>query len=919
MSVEEYRQKFFAKKNGIYEVIFSSSDNVNSMGVFTVYKIQAIKNPKEPVTDDKVNNNSRIPGGSKSNDKKYVLDTGDRIKIIENIRYVKEDAQSGKEFEVDLSQVIWKDGQQFDDLSNYYCWTIHEGIKKIKPYVEQTEEEEIPLEEDIETPVEEPRIPTEEEKSLPQISLSSNTLTKVDLQFLENNKGLKILKIEDIPGDPVWLGHQNHVKYLRDHGYLNSHRIDLSFGHYTVIDIENYRMKVNGIANNEVGKTIDHIISKNTDAIAIINGTFFNDDIFLSEGYLISDGIVQNTSLPRNKVEEKINEDRLLNEIIKKVKKKQYFALDPETGDYVFGKGHPPPKKYKTCIGGLLKNWDPQKFGISVKSITGLSIIGYNKKEKTVLLFSLEPQLIAPLNPDNIEKRIEQSGFEMRYLDGGTSVTLYTKDTGVSVRGERHKGTPVMNDTVTSYILFVPKTKIEMDEISSYLLDDKVIMEEGAVDSVGASNYGKIANTPESYVYDLQTHLKDLGFLEVGIPDGDFGSKTKNALISFQRVAASGIRMDTYGSLINVMPKFTGEPTEKVDKHTREEVLEWLNLEYTKSRIYGCYNLRKGDKDSKKKWGGIKRESDDGHYIEDLQRDLVKLGYWISSPSKDFGMLIDGIYGDKVYGAVWLFQKEHGLNKTGEVDLETASNIHQTTKDLREGEMYRRPGNFINDELGEFYQLPPSMFFTHDAPQYSEQNYLIDIWGKKTLIECIIKTAKEWVTAGNEKFRVGDLSKENDGNFLPHSGHRNGEVADIKSYDYCNLRNNRFNRKKSKDLAEKLFDNGIRQILFNCKYVIDEFTTQNNREVCALADHHHHFHINLGEDNIRIHEDQYCINCIQFVNPTSERRVLNNQWLKLSEGMTDEEKEEYNTQEKKDEYVKEHSNKCFYENRVNNQ
>jgi len=1088
MSVEEYRKNFFAKKNKVYTVIFEKNDS-NSLGAFDKYTIKEISNPItnpiEPITDDKVDNNPRITGRSKRQNKKYRLEKEDRIKIVENIRHVIAGGPAEKEYEVDLCQIIWKDGRQFEDTTNYYCWIIDKGIKKVSQYIEPIEESEIPTE-DIDT-------------VLPQITLTSNMVTIAELQLSKNQKALIIVKTEkkpietglapksileviiskaettkvgenvaewttadiikwkapiigdpqyifefkhqwvhgyrdviktaanffDIPelllagvafievgGDPLWIDDVAYLVRSFDHAadpYLEPLTIThepekTSFGNVSIqvrraaeslgYDLEKEegekREKLEEviiaalkdpkqnifIAAKHLSDLRDLDFSgKKANEMTIedieITGRRYNrgPDLSLEK---IKDNLNYGKAISRRKQdliamiyeigESASIQDQVFNNL-RNIEGDDYQTKINETVLLMYEKSWENARDAELTIEEMLSNVNPRvfeflslmssEFNITSIRITslyratsignpdsphlsgrGIDIGSIETSDRGELRFcrqvanddvtrncpnsreDAEPSLSQDLcdwiwnNKDDLE--VSQIISPWRLIGGriGNNWIDNVLDEGLQFEHRHH-----LHITID----IIEDKEDESYSEAPYLFDDSVVMEKGSIDLIGANNYNKQSNVPDNYVYDFQSNLKAFGFKEIGNADGSFGIKTKNALNTFQRVAASGFRKDSNEQHISVNPKFTGAPTSRVDEFTREEIIEWIKYGYSKPDFYGCYQLKKGDKDNTKKWGGIKRESDDGHYIEDLQKDLVKLGYWISDPGHDSGMKIDGIYGNKVYGAVWLFQKEHVIEKTGVVDFDTAIDIHQSSKDLKEEEIYKRPSNFINDEVGEFYQLPPSTFFTHDAPQYSEQNYLIGIWGKKILIECITKTAKEWVTAGNEKFRVGHLSKENDGNFPPHSGHKNGEVADIKSYDFCNLRNIRFNRIKSKDLAEQFFNNGIRQILFNCKYVIDEFATQNNREVCALADHHHHFHINLGEDNIRTHEDQYCINCVQFVNPASERRVLNNQWNKLSEDMTDEEKEEYDTQEKKDEYVKEHSYKCFYENRVNNQ
>ena len=49
-----------------------------------------------------------------------------------------------------------------------------------------------------------------------------------------------------------------------------------------------------------------------------------------------------------------------------------------------------------------------------------------------------------------------------------------------------------------------------------------------SVDDYGDAKYVRLEQkVPDGYVYDLQTDLRTLGFVDVGNPDGAFGEKTR--------------------------------------------------------------------------------------------------------------------------------------------------------------------------------------------------------------------------------------------------------------------------------------------------------------------------------------------------------------------------------------------------------
>lgn len=65
------------------------------------------------------------------------------------------------------------------------------------------------------------------------------------------------------------------------------------------------------------------------------------------------------------------------------------------------------------------------------------------------------------------------------------------------------------------------------------------------------------------------------------------------------------------------------------------------------NELYGGFTLKKGDSDKKKTWAGKKHDAA-GDYVELLQKDLKKMGVFLSK--------IDGDFGKKTHDAVKRFQ-----------------------------------------------------------------------------------------------------------------------------------------------------------------------------------------------------------------------------------------------------------------------
>ncbi len=351
------------------------------------------------------------------------------------------------------------------------------------------------------------------------------------------------------------------------------------------------------------------------------------------------------------------------------------------------------------------------------------------------------------------------------------------------------------------------------------------------------------------------------------------------------------------------------------------------NIQETDSETqsyYGGYELQYGDKDSDKKWGGAVR-TESGSHVEDMQKDLVRLGYWVSDPTSDndsYGMKTDGIFLDLTKGAVYLFQREHEISPAnGIVSSSTAGKIKEKVAGLTTNQKYQRPSIVITGTYaGTYYELPPSSNFIKTEPYYGSSptyKYLRDTWGQKALVDAIPKAASDWLEAdsNHSKIMVGDLSQD-DGTGVPYSGgvhHGYGQGADIQNDPYCDIKSNEFNKEKAVELARIFKNNGVKHILFYCKYVKDQL---EDGFIIDYEGHDNHFHlaVNPFTNSIRGH---LCENCEQKVTKTAEaeRQALDDEWKKLTDSWNEDQKNNYPSQEDKDSYTKAHSLKCFYEDR----
>ncbi|MDG5817097.1 peptidoglycan-binding domain-containing protein [Chitinispirillales bacterium ANBcel5] len=320
---------------------------------------------------------------------------------------------------------------------------------------------------------------------------------------------------------------------------------------------------------------------------------------------------------------------------------------------------------------------------------------------------------------------------------------------------------------------------------------------------------------------------------------------------------------------------------------------------------YGKYDLRDGDSDTEKKWGGEIRD-EQGAFVEELQKDLFTLGYWITEgkdvPAIGAPMIYSGVFDKGVYSGLKTFQFEHmakyGLDANGIIDAKTADAIKECLADKD----FERPGvpvdistiaarafcgSAINkpERPQRFYQLPPSK--SHCYKRYGNvcdtstgvlsDVYHNDIWGAKEHIDALIKLAEEWKSE-NDVIEIGNISLFTGGRMPPHSSHQDGYGVDIRSakvgsMQRASVENRHYCKDSSVRFARKARELGFGRIMTQCPHVTvtcneySEYTP--SLFVVQYEGHHHHFHFDFWESGARIREDQenldlsYCSSCIK--------------------------------------------------------
>ena len=148
-------------------------------------------------------------------------------------------------------------------------------------------------------------------------------------------------------------------------------------------------------------------------------------------------------------------------------------------------------------------------------------------------------------------------------------------------------------------------------------------------------------------VTQLQAILRQLGYYKNSV-DGDFGPKTKAAVISFQNATKN-------------------TPDGKVGPATCKSINEKLTASNAaKSQVVGfdCTNIHL-EKD----------KPNDAEYVKLLQTHLKTLGYYTSVNGKE--LKIDGTFGDYTKIAVKAFQKATGNTEDGWVGSKTCASLNK--------------------------------------------------------------------------------------------------------------------------------------------------------------------------------------------------------------------------------------------------
>jgi hypothetical protein len=257
--------------------------------------------------------------------------------------------------------------------------------------------------------------------------------------------------------------------------------------HYIVFDANAYKLRA--VSNGVAGTTIDNVRTANPAAEIIVNGSLFNfkdKEPLVTIGRILNGGAAIGTSTNPTKDSYAVAGSRYWfgQTLEKSIQKNAGQALS-----YQFGKGHPPEgAEIDHALGGLISlifpeghaqtaqddadldnyeaGWFTKPRGDLNKRLRGgvarlvpYNIIGVDRQSGMMIILSKpfkEPILLR-----DAQQALLASGVDFALVtDGGGSVACWTKDWphqgGYIAREHRQIGTPVAEETVTSYLLFEP-------------------------------------------------------------------------------------------------------------------------------------------------------------------------------------------------------------------------------------------------------------------------------------------------------------------------------------------------------------------------------------------------------------------------------------------------------------------------------
>ena len=184
----------------------------------------------------------------------------------------------------------------------------------------------------------------------------------------------------------------------------------------------------------------------------------------------------------------------------------------------------------------------------------------------------------------NLEK-INKDGME---AFAEAEVMLYYGDKYSKALGEKSDLTCRYTFTAKSNVAKKIMEKCEELEVPQ---TEHIDLKKGMYDDLAVKTYqsrkaGEKGHIKDQSIKNLQENLKKIGNEGIGNIDGDFGDKTKRAVIDFQKAAAEKKRMKKDKTFIDVKEVLSGYSEGVFNKNCKEEMDKWLQNGYVLPQDY---------------------------------------------------------------------------------------------------------------------------------------------------------------------------------------------------------------------------------------------------------------------------------------------------------------------------------------------
>ncbi len=280
---------------------------------------------------------------------------------------------------------------------------------------------------------------------------------------------------------------------------------------------------------------------------------------------------------------------------------------------------------------------------------------------------------------------------------------------------------------------------------------------------------------------------------------------------------------------------------------------------------YGGFQLRLGDRDKDSVWGGKSRQKQ-GAFVDQLQRDLASLGYWVQPFLTPAGRqtpesleVFSGVFDSLTRAALFLFQWEQSGERNrldipsiagkpaGEAEswtllkesLEEAKTRHdgqldpETARLLKDAVQRRvkRPGApWLLAAPGgalRLFQLPPSAFYWLSRAISAEEWLPYDGWVTRESLELIERASRTWAEAqpadkGARAIGFAGLPA------LNGKGDE-GNQWDVVTSHLANFEAPGFEPEAALRFARHWLEAGVQNLVFNCPFVIETLKRWSGR------------------------------------------------------------------------------------------